>query len=106
MILTCPHCGSPTISIGRELLTASLRSFACSACGKRSYIRKDLRNAILGLAFFAVSLALSYAVGGHEIYNQEMAARLPALFWPLIFTFVGLVAYLAFAVARPLERAR
>ena len=102
----CPHCGSPTISVGRELFTGSLKAFACSACGKRSYIRTALRNAILGLAFFAVLLGVSYAVGGREIYNQEMATRLPALFRPLVFTFVGLVVYLAFAVARLLERAR
>lgn len=105
MNLACPHCGSRTISVGRELITGSLRSLECSACGNRSYIKNDLRNALLGFAFFAAALALSYAVGGREIYNLNMATRFPALSWGLAFTFLALVAYLAFAFARPLKRA-
>jgi hypothetical protein len=105
MIAACPHCRRSTIQIGRELLTGTLKPYICNACGRRSNVRYDVRNALIGIGFFSVALAFSIAIGGTEIYNRGIVVRFPVLFWGLIGTAISLIGYLLFSLAHPLKGA-
>jgi hypothetical protein len=86
----------------RELITG--RAFACHSCGGSSELSTDLRRAFAGIAFFVATLLLSLVVGGGAVYNREMFVRYPPLSWGLVVTVALLVAYLLYAIRKPLRK--